>query len=301
MNYLGNKPFMYRVRRRMQALACKLLGYKFMSRIYYRIVMKQRLNLKEPRTFNEKLQWLKLYNYPKDPRVIQCTDKYRVRNYLTEHDCAKYLNELIGVWEDVRDIDWTSLPDRFAIKCNHGCAYNIICGDRTTFDTKAATKQLKRWMKEDFSLYNCEVHYHYIKPKIICERYIETDDGFFPIDYKFFCFNGEPRFIGVFIDRDIKLHRVFLDLEWNPLTYAKDGSEGIVLKKPKCYDEMLRVVRKLCREFTFVRVDLYAIGNRVVFGELTFTPTGGLADFFNIEADLAIGEMLDISKEMNKE
>ncbi len=301
MNYLGRKPFKYRLRRSMQKLACKVFGYTFMSKIYYRIVIKKKLNLKNPRTFNEKLQWLKLYNYPKDPRVVQCADKYRVRDYLSERGYECYLNDLIGAWDNAKEIDWDKLPDRFAIKCNHGCAYNIICGDRASFDTEAATKQLNRWMKEDFSLFNCEVHYRHIKPKIICEKYIETEDGFFPVDYKFFCFNGEPKFIGVFIDRDVGLRRVFLDLDWKPLPYAKDCGEGAELKKPECYDEMLKVVRELCKEFTFVRVDLYAMGKQVVFGELTFTPTGGLADFFTAEADLAVGEMLDISKEMSEE
>ncbi len=300
MNHLGTKPFRYRLRRGMQAAACKVLRYTFMSRVYYRILMKKKLHLKNPQTFNEKLQWLKLYSYPHDAAVIQCADKYRVREYLTERGYGHCLNELIGVWDNARDIDWASLPERFAIKCNHGCAYNIICGDRATFDTAVAEKQLNRWMKEDFSLYNCEVHYRHIEPKIICEKYIETEDGFFPVDYKFFCFNGEPKFIGVFIDREVGLRRVFLDLDWKPLPYAKENGDSVALKKPECYDEMLKTVKDLCRDFTFVRVDLYAMDQKVVFGELTFTPSGALADYLTPEADLALGQMLDISKEMNK-
>ncbi len=296
MNYLGTKPLIYRIRRFLQVVACKVLGYNFMSRVYYRILMKKNLKLKNPQTFNEKLQWLKLNDYPHNDAVIQCADKYRVRDYLTEHGYEHCLNELIGVWDDAEKIDWTSLPERFAIKCNHGCAYNIICGDKSTFDTKTATKQLSRWMKEDFSLYNCEVHYRHIKPMIICEKYIETEDGFFPVDYKFFCFNGEPKFIGVFIDREVGLRRVFVDLDWNPLPYAKDSDDSVQLKKPECYDEMLQAVKDLCRDFTFVRVDMYAMGRQVIFGELTFTPSGALADYLTPEADIAIGKMLDINK-----
>ena len=301
MNYLGKKPMLYRIRRWFQASATKLFGYVFMSRVYYRIVMKQKLNLKSPQTFNEKLQWLKLYSYPQNKTIIQCADKYAVREYLIEKGLGKYLNQLIGVWDRADDIDWSILPEQFAIKCNHGCAYNIICRDRKTFDTNFAQKQLSHWMTEDFSLFNCEVHYHYIKRKIICEKYIETADGSFPIDYKFYCFNGIPKFIGVFIDRDIKLQRVFFDLNWNPLPYVKNNSVGKEPKKPICYEEMLNVVRELCRDFTFVRVDLYEMDQKVLFGELTFTPTGGLADFFTLEADLILGQMLDISKEMNED
>ena len=301
MNYLGNKPMLYRIRRFAQACAAKVCGYTFMSEIYYRIVMKQKLNLKNPHTFNEKLQWLKLYSYPKNKTVIQCADKYAVREYLKEKGFEKYLNQLIGVWDCAEDIDWSTLPERFAIKCNHGCAYNIICGDRKTFDTVAAQKQLSRWMAEDFSLFNCEVHYHYINRKIICEKYIETEDGFFPVDYKFYCFNGIPKFIGVFIERDVELQRVFLDLDWNPLPYAKNGGSGKLPKKPVCYEEMLSVVRELCCDFTFVRVDLYEMDQKVLFGELTFTPTGGLVNFFSYETDIALGQMLDISKEMNED
>ncbi len=297
MNNLVRKPLVYRIRRKGQVIAVRVLGYKTMTRIFYRVVMKKRLHLKTPLTFNEKIQWLKLYSFPKDEDVIQCADKYAVRDYVAAKGHRECLNGLIGVWDKACDISWDELPERFAIKCNHGCGYNIICNEKSSFDIQTATKQIDEWMHEDFSLFNCEVHYASIPRKIICEEYLETTEGFFPRDYKFFCFNGVPHFVGVFCERSTSLKRIFLDLKWKPISISKDKDDYIP-EKPECYEAMLRIVRDLCKDFTFARVDMYALADKPIFGEMTFTPTGGLADFFTAEADKRVGEMLDISKEM---
>lgn len=270
-----------------------------MTKVFYRIVMGRKLNLNKPETFNEKIQWLKLNYYPYNSTVIQCADKYRVREYVKSKGLDDTLIGLYGVWDNVQDIPWDDLPDKFALKCNHGCAYNIICDDKNSLDKKKAIKQLNRWMKEDFSLFNCEVHYSRIDRKIICEKYIETDGGFFPVDYKFFCFNGKPAFIGVFIERSTELKRVFMDLDWKPLRITKDCISDIP-KRPSCYTQMLHDVEILCKDFVFVRVDLYALNNSVVFGELTFTPTGGMAPFFLSAADRELGDLLVIPDEIKR-
>ena len=298
MNNLSKKPIQYRIRRKCQVLAVKLFGYKIMSKVFFWIVMKKPLHLNDPQTFNEKIQWLKLFYYPTNDLIVQCSDKYAVRKYIASKGFEDILVPLLGVWNSVDELNWDSLPKKFALKCNHGCAYNIVCDDKQSLDFQAVKRQLNTWLKEDFSLFNCEVHYSKVKRKILCEEYIETKDGFFPIDYKFFCFNGVPRFVGVFIERSTNLKRVFLNLSWEPINVTDDTNCEIP-EKPICYDRMLEVVKILCKDFIFVRVDLYAMDEKVLFGELTFTPTGGLAPFFTIEADKEIGKMLDITSVIN--
>lgn len=122
--------------------------------------------------------------------IVDCTDKYHVRDYLVNKGYQNLLTGLLGVWDNAEDIDWESLPNQFVMKCTHGCAYNIICTDKTTFDFAKATKQLNNWLREDFSRFNVELHYGKVKPKIICEEFL----GEAITDYKFFCFNGNPEF-----------------------------------------------------------------------------------------------------------
>ena len=162
---------LYKLRRDAQVVAHHLFSDEAMSRFYYKVVLKQRLDLDSPKTFNEKLQWLKLYYYPKDPLVVQCADKYAVRDFIIEKGYGNTLVPLIGCWKSADEIDWYALPDQFVLKCNHGCAYNIVCQDKSTFDKRGAKKLLNRWLKEDFGAFNIEVHYSKIKPRrIICEE-----------------------------------------------------------------------------------------------------------------------------------
>ena len=163
----------YKIRRNIQRALCSVLPQEFMSSLYYRIRVKEPLNLKNPTTFNEKLQWLKLYYCPNQKTVIQCADKYAVREYLAERGLEHLLNELIAVWDRAEDIDWDNLPQQFVLKCNHGCGYNIICADKSKLDTAEAVKRLNAWMSEDYSKYDAEPHYAKIPRKIICEKYLE--------------------------------------------------------------------------------------------------------------------------------
>ena len=160
----------YKARRKAQVLAHKLLPDEMMSKIYFRIVLKKKLNIKEPKTFNEKLQWLKLYYFPYDATVIQCADKYTVREYIKKKGYGNTLVPLLGAWEKAEDIHWEKLPEKFVLKCNHGCAYNLLCSDKSEFDIKNAKRQLDSWMQEDFGAFNIELHYSQIKNrKIVCE------------------------------------------------------------------------------------------------------------------------------------
>lgn len=139
--------FIYKARRKIQVVAHKLFSNEFMSKLYFKIVLKEKLDLKNPRTFNEKLQWLKLYYYPQNDLAVKCADKYRVREYIKDKEYENTLVPLLGAWDNVEDIDWDSLPNKFVLKCNHGCAYNIVCNDKTEFDRIKAKKTVKYMAK----------------------------------------------------------------------------------------------------------------------------------------------------------
>ena len=186
--------FLYNIRRKGQIIAHKIFPDEVLSKIYFKVVLGKKLNLKNPKTFNDKMQWLKLYYYPFNSTVVKCADKYAVRKYMEEKGYAKLLVPLIGYWDNADKIDWDKLPEKFVMKCNHGCAYNILCNDKRNFDTKKATYQLNKWMKEDFGAFNIENHYSKIQPHMItCEKFLGDNIT----DYKFFCFNGKPEFMYV--------------------------------------------------------------------------------------------------------
>lgn len=265
-----------------------------MSKFYFRLVLRKKLNLNDPKTFNEKLQWCKLYYFPKSPLVIQCTDKYSVREYVKKMGFGDILVPLLGCWRDVRDINWDILPNKFVLKCNHGCAYNILCADKLRFDKDAAIKQLKKWMKEDFGAYNIEIHYSKIKPhRIICEENLGDNIT----DYKFFCFNGEPKCI--YVSRDLVHDRQaqigFFYLNGNKIPLKRDDYKDISsVDLPPFFDKMLNTAKALCAAFLFVRVDFFLANGKYYFAELTFTPGACMMPFNPEEYDLKWGTMLNI-------
>ena len=163
---------LYKARRKCQVIAHKIMPDETMCRFYSRILLKKKVDLKNPKTFNEKIQWLKIHDYPTNQLVIDGADKYKVREYVKKKGLGDILVPLIGHWDKPEDIDWDSLPDKFVLKCNHGCAYNILCNDKNKFDKVEATKRLKKWMKEDFGAFNIETHYSQIKPHITCEEFL---------------------------------------------------------------------------------------------------------------------------------
>ncbi len=267
------------------------------SKIQYKKCFGRPLELNDPGTLNEKLMWLKFNRYADDPAVITCADKYAVRSYLEEKGCAQYLNDLIGVWDRVGDIDFDALPDRFAMKLNHGCGYNIICTDKSSFDVQKAKKTLNKWLKEAYWKKHAELHYRHIPPKIICEKFISGENGKLPVDYKFYCFNGEPLYIGNFIERDMDAHTItrgYFDLDWKPLDICKTTPAGGDFRKPSRLEDMIALARQISKPFPFVRVDFYECDGKIIFGEFTFTPTGCMGTYYTQEADKRYGELLRI-------
>ncbi|MBQ6907286.1 MAG: glycosyl transferase, partial [Clostridia bacterium] len=190
---MSNKSIFYKIRRKGQVFAYRLTNPVFLSKIYFRHELGYPLNLDNPVTFNEKLQWLKLFYWPKDKKAIKCADKFAVRSYIEEMGKAEILNNLIGVWDDAKKINWDNLPQKFALKCNHGCGYNLICADKNKLDGKKTIKQFDKWMHEDFGEYNAEPHYDKIPKKVICEELLDGEI----INYNIYVFNGKVVFFSV--------------------------------------------------------------------------------------------------------
>lgn len=284
----------YKVRRKFQVLAHGIITDKAMSKLYYRIVMKKKLNLDQPQTFNEKIQWCKLYYLPKNELVVLCADKYAARDYVKEKGLEQYLTCLLGVWYDAGEIDWDGLPQEFVLKCNHGCAYNIVCPDKSSFERMRAVKQLNGWLKEDFGAYNIEIHYSRIKPrKIICEEYL----GNCITDFKFYCFGGVPHFFYVSNDliHDRQAQIGFFDMNGKKIPLIREDYADIAsVTLPDFYDEMVEATKILSEDFPFVRVDFFVANGRFYFAELTFTPSAGMMPLNPEHYDKEWGDLLNI-------
>ncbi|KLI36921.1 glycosyl transferase, partial [Brachyspira hyodysenteriae] len=260
-------------------------------------------NLDNPQTFNEKLQWLKLYYH--DPLMTKCADKYAVREYIKETVGEEYLIPLIGVWNRVEDIDFNSLPNQFVLKVNWGSGMNIIVKDKNNLDIEDAKNKLSQWMKPSSNHYytSYEWGYKYIKPKIICEKYMKDDNTNNLIVYGFYCFNGIPKFIHTITDAHTGTDRCNIyDLNWNKQNFFyiwKNTDYDI--DKPKQLELMISLVKKLCFKFVHVRVDLFHINGAIYIGELTFYTNAGLSNFSPIEWDYKFGELLELPKEKKLE
>lgn len=286
---------LYKFRRKCQAFAHSVISNETMSKLYFRIVLHKKLNLEEPKTFNEKIQWMKLYYYPKNPLVVNGSDKFAVREYITSKGYGDKLVPLFGVWDKADDIIWNELPNQFVLKCNHGCAYNIVVPDKQKLDKAETIKQLNEWLKEDFGAFNIELHYSAIKHhRITCEEFL----GKKIIDYKFFCFNGKPYCIYVSTDlvhdRQAQIGFFYLDGKKMPL-HRNDYKDIPEITLPSFYGEMEKAAEVLCKDFPFVRVDFFIANNTWYFAELTFTPGAGMMPFNPDSFDLDWGKRIDLS------
>lgn len=273
------------------------------TRVVYRSKFHRPIDLKNPKTLDEKIQWLKLNTYLGNPLVNQCADKYRVRDYVTECGCGEILNDLIGVYDTVSEVPWESLPSQFALKWNFGCGENLIVFDKSALDIEIAKKKLEKWYKtrDVFYLTYSEMQYQGIPPKLLCEKLIETEDGGLPVDYKLYCFNGKPHCVLVCLQRGVMTHGAeyyFFDREWNLLRYNKRGKEapeGFTIPKPEGVDKLFEFAESLAKPFPFVRADFYLEKGKVTFGELTFTPCGGFDVNRLPETQLLFGNMVDLN------
>ena len=253
--------------------------YKKELEYWYRKAMKKKLNLDNPKTFNEKIQWLKLYD--STPIKTRLADKYLVRDWIKEKIGEEYLIPLLGVYDKFEDIDFSKLPNQFVIKCNHGSGYNIIVKDKSQLDIEDARNKINAWMNENFAFrVGYELHYRDIEPKIIIEEYMsEIGDALY--DYRFFCSYGKVLQIWLDIASGTPDHkRKIYDKNWNELNFTvKWPRLEEDVKKPSNLDDMIELVKKMSEEFSLVRVDFYNINGKIYFGEMTFTSMSGTGKF----------------------
>ncbi len=270
-----------RAYRKLRDLVFKMSTYispTLNTKLRYRYLFKKKLNLKKPETFNEKLLWLKLKNYNNNPLVIQCADKYLVRDYVRDCGYEDILIDLLGVWDSAEKIQWDDLPDKFVLKWNFGAGMNIICKDKKSLNREQTVMQMNKWQKNKYWLTHSEMHYKYIPKKIICEEFVECTETDTIPDYKIYCFHGKPKAVLVMHDRgSSQMSAEFFDTMWQPLDNTDKYDATLeATQKPVCLESMLRAAEKLSSPFPFVRCDFYVVEDRFYFGELTFTPAGGL-------------------------
>lgn len=267
-------------------------------RLLYRICHHKRLNLDNPQTMDEKIQWLKLH-YCQQDIVKQCADKYRVREYVKACGLAHILNPLIDKYHSASEIPWNLLPDKFVLKWNFGCGGNVICPDKSKLDIYAATRELNKFGKIKFHLIAAEPQYDIPEKLILCEEFIETDDGHAPVDYKFYCFNGKAEYVLCCYGRGDQERPAFyfFNRQWELQRLNKQGKEapeGFTLPKPDGIDQLFDYAETLSKPFPFVRADFYLENGKTYFGELTFTPSGGFDRGRLPETDLLFGQMIQL-------
>lgn len=274
-----------------------LLPDKLYIQLKFRLIMSRRLNLKHPVYFNDKLQWLKLYY--KDPRYSNLVDKYEVRKYIAQALGKTFLIPLLGVWDHFEDIDFDSLPNQFILKCTHESGQYWVCRDKKTFDFVKTRKGINASLERNYYYSSREWPYKSIKPRIICEELIRTPDDMLPFDYKFFCFNGIPDCVMVCIDRETDEKAFgFYDRNWKFIdyyTFSHTSGREKKIPRPQKLSEMFDIAAILSKGFPFVRVDLYNQGDKIYFGELTFFPQGAFDTDFSKEAELELGDKIDLT------
>lgn len=280
---------------------CRKMSDKRYISFLYRIHFRRKINLDNPQTFSEKLQWLKLYD--RKPEYTRLVDKAAVKDYVAGIIGKEYVIPTIGVWERPEDIEWNALPERFVLKTTHGGgnAGVVICRNKASFDRNKAIKKLNRSLKQDIYRSLREWPYKNVPRRIIAEQYIAPAPNHNDLpDYKFFCFNGEPKFCQVITGRDTKMCVDFFDKDWNHQPFhepKKSIFADVFPSKPENYEMMLKAAAQLANGKAFSRIDFYDIGEKVYFGEITFFPTSGMGGFTPNDYDSIIGQMISLPGE----
>jgi hypothetical protein len=264
----------------------------------YRFATNEALDLENPKTFDEKMNWLKLYN--RRPEYTQMVDKYEVRQYVEEKIGAEYLIPLYDVWDSVEEIEWDSLPNQFVLKTTHDSGGVVICEDKESFDREAAKETLSQSLDYNYFNEGREWPYKNVKPRIIAEKYMESANEEFK-DYKFFCFNGTVKMTQVLTDinSDEKVSQNFYDRDWNlmPLEEGSFPNSSEAMDPPYNYEKMIEIAETLAEDIPFVRVDLYEIDREIYFGEMTFFPNKGQNTFEPEEYNNILGSWLKLPDE----
>lgn len=274
----------------------KCLPDKLYLTLQYLLYEGRLINWSKPRTFTEKIQWLKLNNRTELLHIL--VDKYEVKNYVASQIGKEYIIPTLGLWCNADEIDFSSLPDRFVLKCTHSSHASVVCKDKALLDIKAAKEFLNRCLlTSPYEKYR-EWAYKDVAPRILAERYIENYGQSDLIDYKFYCFGGQAKFCQVIMNRTERESIDFFNRDWEKQEFIGLNVSAVhaedEISRPDNYDLMLCIADKLSNGFPFVRVDLYEVGNKVYFGEMTFYPGAGLGNFRPSKWNRILGDYLHI-------
>lgn len=274
----------------------KIIPDKAYLKLKYRASMGKKLNLKNPQTYNEKLQWLKLYD--RKPEYTTVVDKYSVKEYVAQKIGQEFIIPTLGIWNDADEIDFDALPDEFVLKCTHDCGGLVICKDKSKLNVQEAKKKLSKSLKFEYFYVGREWPYKNVKPRILAEAYMEDADTGELRDYKFYCFGGKPKVMLMATDRQTDGEESkydFYDMEFNHLDLRRGHiNSQKVVEKPKTFENMRKLAELLSAEFPYVRVDLYEVNGKNYFGELTFFPGNGMVPFEPEEWDYTFGNWLQL-------
>lgn len=286
--------------RKIYRKICYIFRYLLPDKLYiqlmYKAKMGKKCNLKKPVTYNEKLNWLKLYD--RNDKYTMMADKYAVREYIMNTIGEEYLIPMLGIWNNVEDIDINELPKQFVLKCTHDSESTVICKDKESFDWEGVKKKLKKALQTNYYYGGREWVYKNITPRIIAEQYMEDDlDGELR-DYKFFCFDGVPKAMFLATDRAIGQTKFdYFDVNFNHLDLAQHYPNATQpLRKPVTFDKMLELSAVLSKDIPHVRVDFYEVNKKIYFGELTFYHFGGFMPFEPESWDAVFGAWINIEK-----
>lgn len=262
----------------------------------YLCFLGKKLDIDNPKTFNEKLQWLKLYD--RRPEYTTMVDKYEAKKYVSSIIGDEYIIPTLGVYDSFDEIDFDSLPNQFVLKCTHDSGGLVVCTDKSKLDLKSAKNKINKCLKRNY-YYQCrEWPYKDIKPRIIVEKYMDNNSNDGLIDYKFYCFDGEVKCL--YVSQGLEDHSTarisFLTPDWQFAPYKRIDFKGFetLPQKPKHYDKMLEIAQQLSAGHCFLRVDLYETNNQIYFSELTFSPCAGMMPFDNPKWDKIFGDWLTL-------
>lgn len=281
----------------MQSPMAAILPDEVHVKTRFALKMGKKLNLQDPQTFNEKLQWLKLYD--RKPEYTTMVDKYEAKKYVADRIGEEYIIPTLGAWDSFDEIDFDSLPNQFVLKCTHDSGGLVICRDKMNFDKAAAKKKIDASLKRNYFLVHREWPYKNVKRRVIAEQYMEDPAEPSLVDYKFYCFNGTPKFL--YVSKGLEDHATasisFLTLDWQFAPYERMDYKplSVLPPKPKNLEKMTEIARVLCQGMDFLRVDMYEINGKVYFSELTFSPCAGFMPFKEPEYDMEIGQMLTLT------
>jgi hypothetical protein len=276
----------------------RFLPSKIYVKFHYEYFSGKKLDLNNPIEFNAKIEWYKVFFRPQILNTL--VDKFEVRKFIEQTIGKQYLNEIYGVYDNVEDIPFNDLPSKFVIKATHSSGHNVIVKDKNQLDVEKTSRKLKKWLNiNQYYRMGQEWAYKDVKPRYIIEKFLKEEGQNTLVDYKFYCFNGEPKFIDVHVDREIDHKQGCFDLDFNLLPFGKSSTYKSIstnIKEPSNLKEMVQLSRTLAQKLPFVRIDFYSINGKSLFGEMTFYPSDARKEFYPEKYNKVIGDYFDLPK-----